>query len=494
MTTCHAARLCTIHQPTSNMKNQASQKRTQVDPDVPIKYGDVFDVRGDVASCPVAPEDAASMQSAEGRVISKTQRGGPASVMQSASSLNVRTGSLRPDEASDIVKEHGVSVTEAAMGGSRVITERASGETLEAAALSVPDKPIDQSDAAAIQVAEMRATQSNVVSPGGVASHAQAAADRNRRIMSHKNKFKISDVLASATQKLPSDKHVTPEDAEEAVAAEIRNKPDMTTSAVLQTYISPSKMDQATQRRTQVEVPIKYGDVFDVRGDVASSPVAPEDAASMQSAEGKVIGKTQKGGPASVMQSASSLNVRTGSLRPYEASDIVKENGVNVTEETMGGSRVITERVGGEVIAQYVAPKLPGSTSVEAGDYKIGEALEAAALSAPDKPIDQSDAAAIQVAEMRATQSSELSPGGVGSHAQAAANRNRKIMSPENKIKISDVLACATQKLPSDKQVTGEDAQDAVAAEIRNKPDMTTSSGDVASSMAAAAGLNRLEK
>lgn len=71
----------------------------------------------------------------------------------------------------------------------------------------------------------------------------------------------------------------------------------------------------------------------------------------------------------------------------------------------------------------------------------IGEALEASALSAGDKPVDQSDAAAIQVAEMRATGTNEVTPGGVASMAQSAADLNPRIMLDEAKTRLSDVLS-----------------------------------------------------
>jgi hypothetical protein len=42
---------------------------------------------------------------------------------------------------------------------------------------------------------------------------------------------------------------------------------------------------------------VKYGDVFDVSGELAAQPVAPRDAALLQSAEDTVqgLGHTQKG-------------------------------------------------------------------------------------------------------------------------------------------------------------------------------------------------------
>lgn len=70
----------------------------------------------------------------------------------------------------------------------------------------------------------------------------------------------------------------------------------------------------------------------------------------------------------------------------------------------------------------------------------IGEALEAVALTAGDKPVEQSDAAAIQAAEVRATGQNVLIPGGVASAAQAAASLNAQTIRDEDKIKLGDVL------------------------------------------------------
>lgn len=95
--------------------------------------------------------------------------------------------------------------------------------------------------------------------------------------------------------------------------------------------------------------PIKYGDVFDVSGDLASEPIAPRDAATMQAAENMVLGQTQRGGPAAVMQSAATINERAGVVGHFEASDAARHQGVNVTEAVVDGQRVVVESVGGQV-------------------------------------------------------------------------------------------------------------------------------------------------
>lgn len=78
---------------------------------------------------------------------------------------------------------------------------------------------------------------------------------------------------------------------------------------------------------------------------------------------------------------------------------------------------------------------------VEQGAITIGEALEATAQTAGDKTVDQSDAAAIQAAEVRATGSTVTTPGGLAASAQSAAAHNETVGHDENKIKLNQVLA-----------------------------------------------------
>ncbi|KAK9933280.1 hypothetical protein M0R45_020481 [Rubus argutus] len=222
-------------------------------------------------------------------------------------------------------------------------------------------------------------------------------------------------------------------------------------------------MSQEQPRRPQEEQEsVKYGDLFNVSGNLASKPVAPQDAAMMQTAETLVLGKTQKGGVAAVMQSAATRNERAGLVRHDEATDVAGIEGVIVTETDVPGQRIITESVGGQVIGQYVQPT-PVAPAAAGGFMQqnaitIGEALEASAQTAGDRPVDQSDAAAIQAAE--------------------------------DKIKLWDVLSGATAKLPADKPATRQDAEGVVSAELRNNPDMVTRPDGVAVSVTAAASLN----
>ncbi|KAK3417520.1 hypothetical protein EUGRSUZ_H03461 [Eucalyptus grandis] len=240
--------------------------------------------------------------------------------------------------------------------------------------------------------------------------------------------------------------------------------------------------------------PIKYGDVFPVSGDLASKPVAPQDAAMMQTAETVVFGQTQKGGPAAVMQSAATRNARAGLVGHRDATDVAADQGVTVTEANVPGQRIVTESVAGQVVGQYVEPKpvqhVAPAAVVEQGTLTIGEALEAAAQTVGDKPVDQGDAAAIQAAEVRATGSNVISPGGLAASAQSAAAHNEGVDRDEDKIKLGAVLTGATDKLPADKVATRQDAEGVASAELRNNPDLVTQPGGVAASVAAAARLN----
>ncbi|XP_059439731.1 late embryogenesis abundant protein D-34 [Corylus avellana] len=243
---------------------------------------------------------------------------------------------------------------------------------------------------------------------------------------------------------------------------------------------------------------IKYGDVFDVSGSLASKPIAPQDASTMQAAENLALGQTQKGGPEAVMQSAAAVNEKIGAVRHRDVSDIARDQGVTVREVDVGGTRVVSEEVGGQVVGRYVTPEVPLRSAAPALGRRdavtIGEALEASALSAGDKTVDQSDAAAIQAAEVRATGTNEVTPGGVASMAQSAADVNPRIMLDQAKTRLSDVLSDASRWLVADKEVTREDAEGVISAEIRNKRDMSTTPGGVAAAITAAARLNQKNK
>lgn len=104
---------------------------------------------------------------------------------------------------------------------------------------------------------------------------------------------------------------------------------------------------QETQRRQQE--PIKYGDVFQVSGDLAGQPITPQDAAMMQTAEASVFGQVTSGGPAAAMQAAAAMNERAGVVGRDDATDVARDRGVAVSASEYPGTWVVTESVGGQV-------------------------------------------------------------------------------------------------------------------------------------------------
>ncbi|KAI4301883.1 hypothetical protein L6164_035120 [Bauhinia variegata] len=152
-----------------------------------------------------------------------------------------------------------------------------------------------------------------------------------------------------------------------------------------------------------------------------------------------------------------------------------------------------------EVVEQY-SHRAPMSTvkppsllepTGAAGGVTIGEALEATALTLGNKPVEWSDAAAIQAAEVRATGRTNIVPGGVAAAAQSAATLNARTASDQDKTKIADILTDAISKLPTDKPATRRDAEGVTGAEMRNDPYLITHPSGVAASVAAAARLNQ---
>ncbi|XP_022769533.1 late embryogenesis abundant protein 3-like [Durio zibethinus] len=71
----------------------------------------------------------------------------------------------------------------------------------------------------------------------------------------------------------------------------------------------------------------------------------------------------------------------------------------------------------------------------------IGEALETTTISVGDKPVDSSDAAAIQTAETIAAGCDDRQRGGLGANVQAAASFNARAARDVTKITNSDVLS-----------------------------------------------------
>ncbi|KAM1962136.1 hypothetical protein FF1_022201 [Malus domestica] len=127
----------------------------------------------------------------------------------------------------------------------------------------------------------------------------------------------------------------------------------------------------------------------------------------------------------------------------------------------------------------------PPNWLAQQNSITIGEAQEALAQTAGDRPIDQSDAAA---AEVRVTGSNVISPGWLVTMAQGAAAYNAGTEREQDKIKLTDILSGAAAKLPSDKAATRQDGEVIVSAELRKN--MGTRPGGAVASVMAAAKLN----
>ncbi|KAL5770733.1 hypothetical protein ACOSP7_014887 [Xanthoceras sorbifolium] len=245
-----------------------------------------------------------------------------------------------------------------------------------------------------------------------------------------------------------------------------------------------------SQQQQQPQQPMTYGDVFiDVEEELAQKPVAPRDAAIMQTAENAMLGQNQRGGAAAAMQAAAERNERGGFVGHDQLNDAAGDGGVSITETELPGRRVITEEVDGQVVGQFSqrTPLAPPTM----GGITIGEALEATAMTAGNKPVERSDSAAIQSAEIRATGRTSIMPGGVAAAAQSAATLNSRTTRDEDKTKLADILTDATAKLPTDKPATKGDAEGVTEAEMRNDSMLTTNPVGVAASVATAARLNQ---
>ncbi|XP_028793406.1 late embryogenesis abundant protein D-34-like [Neltuma alba] len=243
-------------------------------------------------------------------------------------------------------------------------------------------------------------------------------------------------------------------------------------------------MSQEQPRRPLQVEPIKYGDLFEVQGELATMPVTPKDAAMMQSAENAMLGKTLRGGAAAVMQSAAMKNEKAGHVGHKDMT-------------TSAANLGVVEHYNKKVTMQTVTP--PSQPQQDApvglggcGGITIGEALEATAVTAGNKPVEWSDAAAIQAAEVRATGRTNIVPGGVAAAAQSAATLNARLTNNAEKTTLADILTDATSKLPSDKVATRKDAEGVTGAEMRNNPNLAIHPAGVSVSVTAAARLNQI--
>lgn len=251
--------------------------------------------------------------------------------------------------------------------------------------------------------------------------------------------------------------------------------------------------------------PIQYGHVFAVTGDLAVQAIAPRDAEAMRTAEESVQGvqapQASGGGfsAAVAMETAAAYNQAVGAVRPGQASDEATKQGITVTQTAVPGGRIVTEFVAGQVVGQYsvadqaMMQQQQQQQVVEEDSSKvtIGEAMEAAALSAGDRPLEETDAAAIRAAETQAQGADKVMPGGLADQAWAAASANAWAERDEDKITVGDVPSDATTKLADDKPAAREDAARVVQAETYSDAGARTKAGGVGAAVTTAARLNQ---
>lgn len=243
----------------------------------------------------------------------------------------------------------------------------------------------------------------------------------------------------------------------------------------------------------QPQRPVTFGDVFEAQGDLAAQPITVKDAALMQKTETAALGgrQIQKGGAASLMQSAADRNVQSGMV-DQEAPPAVGEEGVAILRTVVPGEVIDTEYISGQPVMVAVQKVPSGTLPVDAPAVEpltIGEALESAVTGAGTEPVQPSDARAIKSAESRASGLAGNPKGGLGAAAQSAADKNPRIPGPV-KTTISDILVDAASELPADKYVTQQDAAKVSAAERRYEATGKVREGGIADTMKKAADLN----
>ncbi|VAI89130.1 unnamed protein product [Triticum turgidum subsp. durum] len=249
--------------------------------------------------------------------------------------------------------------------------------------------------------------------------------------------------------------------------------------------------------------PIQYGHVFAVTGDLAVQAIAPRDAEAMRTAEESVQGvqvpQASGGGfsAAVAMETAAAYNQAVGAVRPGQASEAATKQGITVTQTAVPGGRIVTEFVAGQVVGQYsvadqaMMQQQQQQVEEDASKVTIGEAMEAAALSAGDRPLEEADVAAIRAAETQAQGADTVMPGGLADQAWAAASANAWAERDEDKITVGDVLSDATTKLADDKPAATEDAARVVQAETYSDAGARTKAGGVGAAVTTAARLNQ---
>jgi hypothetical protein len=189
------------------------------------------------------------------------------------------------------------------------------------------------------------------------------------------------------------------------------------------------------------------------------------------------------------MQAAAEENVKAGFVQKSDHSQVAEE-GVAAQKILLPGAAIAMEYIAGQPVMVTVKPTPTDSFFATADAVTIGDALEAAAVGASDRPVGENDARAIQSAVMRATGAPPRA-GGVAAAAMSAADLNPRVPSAD-KTTLADFLMDATITMEADKVVTQEDAAKVLAAEMRAPHEGEVTPGAVAAAIQAAADMNQL--
>ncbi|XP_023633394.1 LOW QUALITY PROTEIN: late embryogenesis abundant protein 50 [Capsella rubella] len=145
----------------------------------------------------------------------------------------------------------------------------------------------------------------------------------------------------------------------------------------------------------------------------------------------------------------------------------------------------------------YAGPTEQNSTAAEAlvgRSTTLTEALKAAAMNVGRKPVETTDVAAIKEVEARAIGGRDIEShgpwGGVTAVASRAVSRNKKIVKEDEKTNLRDVMSEIDVRVTRDREVTSEDAEAVVQAELTHSPFNDIIPGGVAESVTAAYKLN----
>ncbi|OAO95705.1 hypothetical protein AXX17_AT5G52220 [Arabidopsis thaliana] len=301
-------------------------------------------------------------------------------------------------------------------------------EALKAAAINVGRKPVETTDLAAIKEVEARAIGGDIESDGGVTAVASKAVARNQKIGEDNEKTNLGDVIAEIDVKVTRDREVTSEDAEAVIRAELNHSPFNNIIPGGVVLLNPS---------------LQLINLIAIHAIKKKS---------------KTMGSSK--------DSASVTNISV-------------EEHFSVSQSSPGG--------------QFVGPTEEISTAAEAligRSTTLTEALKAASMNVGHKPVETTDVAAIKEVETRAIGGDIESDGGVTAVASKAVARNQKIGKDNEKTNLGDVIAEIDVKVTRDREVTSEDAEAVIRAELNHSPFNNIIPGGVAESVAAAYKLN----